>query len=718
MKRFLTIRVKLAFVSLLLLVIPVSGFWYGARMKSYLMAGQEQALALTARAVATILHDHPELFEGSVLHSYDREKEIHAYLLPNKIHLDGSYEEWSPLLAKAKNYDSGTILESTGVHENESLNFKHVIGRDDNYYYALFIVTDDTVIHREPNKVWLNKSDHLQIALADNYGRLNRYFLSAKGSGWVNAHLMPADQYNFMPVRFEPDIEGYWRDTIEGYVLELRLPRAMVKQNRISFAIADVDDRQTLQVATVIGTSGTRQSSDLGFLLTRSPELESILKALDKPQARISIVDARKRLRASVGTYYGEPDEFRTKADSRKLTLNNLIRPVVRLFAESYAEVFSENPDYMEEYQVAMLQTALNGQPFITRKHLADKNVEVLVAGEPLRSGSQVMGAVIVEQPTNSILSMKNRIVEDTIKITLVVFLVGTLALLFFATRLSGRIRKLMLQTDNAMGADGIIRKTFRPSGDQDELGDLSRRFAAMLTRLRDYNLYQEKMADNLEHEVRTPVAGISAALINLEKKLKPEDEELGNHLAGMHENIKRIERIMTSIREATTLDEALQQSEQTSFDLAASLRAWVEQGYALTFPDRFFNLQTPDYQVSITGDPIRIRQMLDKIFENAIDFSPDASSIDIHLSATGRQAGIRIANEGPPLPKQMQDHIFHSMVSVRRKKGTEAHLGLGLYVARKIAEFHTGSIGAKNRDDGIPGVELLITLPVMEETR
>jgi signal transduction histidine kinase len=516
-----------------------------------------------------------------------------------------------------------------------------------------------------------------------------------------------------MPVRFEPDIEGYWRDTLSGYVLELRLPLAMVKQNRVSFAVADVDDPVTGQVATLIGTSGTRQSSDLGFLLTRSPELESILKALDKPQARISVIDKRRRLRASVGTFYGEPDQFRSKGDTTSFSLNSLLRPFVRLFSESYAEVFAENPGYMEEYQVEMVQTALNGQPFTSRKPLADNNAEVLLAGEPLRVGNQVMGAVIVEQPTNSILSMKNRIVEDTIKITLLVFLAGALSLLLFASRLSGRIRKLMVQTDSAIGPDGVIRQTFRPSASQDELGDLSRRFADMLTRLRDYSVYQEKMADNLEHEIRTPVAGISAALANLEKKLTPEDKELRSHLGGMQESVRRIEHIMISIREATTLDDALQQSEQNSFNLEAALAAWVQQGYKLTFPSHAFNLLTPGQVIIITGDPIRIRQMLDKIVENSVDFSPAASRIDIHLALTGSQVEIRIANQGPRLPEQMRDQIFQSMVSLRQKKGSGAHLGLGLYVARKIAEYHGGSIRAEDRIGSVSGAAFIITLPL-----
>ena len=63
MKRFFTLRVKLALVSVLLLSIPIIGFRYASQMQSYLLLAQEQALSLTARAVATILNERPDLFE-------------------------------------------------------------------------------------------------------------------------------------------------------------------------------------------------------------------------------------------------------------------------------------------------------------------------------------------------------------------------------------------------------------------------------------------------------------------------------------------------------------------------------------------------------------------------------------------------------------------------------------------------------------------------------
>jgi dedicated sortase system histidine kinase len=712
--RFFTLRVKLALVSVLLLTIPLIGFWYASQMQGYLLFAQEQALSLTAKAVATILYERTDLFESNILQSFEEQKEIHAYLLDHKITLDGFTDDWKDLLDQAKYYGFDNVLENYGIYDDDTLNFRHLIGRRDNYYYVLFMVNDDVIVYRDKSYAGLNKSDHLQIAVQGSYeGQHDLYFLSPYESSWVNGHLMRKDPLNYVPERREPDIQGYWRETAGGYTIEMRLPAALVKNGRISFAIADVDDQISRKLNTVVGTSGTRQSSDLGFLLVRSPMLENIISALHTPSARIMIIDSRFRLRASVGQYYGEPDRFRLEVRNR-FSWKSPLKPIYAFFSDRYKEEHSQDPDYLTRIEDQDIKRAMRaGQPFILRHAVTESDAEILTAGEPIKYGNKVMGTVLVEQATNSILSEKNKIIEKTIDITLIVFLVGGLVLIAFASRLSGRIRQLAAQTESAIGPDGRIRNSFKGSKVRDELGDLSRWFAGMLKRLQQYNNYQEKMADNLEHEIRTPIAGISASLANLEKKISPADIEIQNHLGGMKENIRRIEAMMTSIREATLLEDALKLDEQTDFDLKEAFIVWVRDGYQQAFAANSFILKYPEEPIMFHGDPNRIRQMLDKLIENAVDFSAVDDPIQIELGSDNREARISIINQGPELPRDLQEQIFDSMVSIRTKSDRKSHLGLGLYVARQIAKFHGGSIRAENRSDGISGVVFSITLPL-----
>jgi signal transduction histidine kinase len=86
---------------------------------------------------------------------------------------------------------------------------------------------------------------------------------------------------------------------------------------------------------------------------------------------------------------------------------------------------------------------------------------------------------------------------------------------------------------------------------------------------------------------------------------------------------------------------------------------------------------------------------------DNAVDFSKPGDRIDIGLSKDEDGLHLSVSNPGPPLPDKMRTQLFDSMISVR-SRGNDEHLGLGLYIARLIAEGHGGSIRAGNTDDGV----------------
>jgi signal transduction histidine kinase len=92
---------------------------------------------------------------------------------------------------------------------------------------------------------------------------------------------------------------------------------------------------------------------------------------------------------------------------------------------------------------------------------------------------------------------------------------------------------------------------------------------------------------------------------------------------------------------------------------------------------------------------------MLDKLAENAVEFSALGDQIDITLTSDAGEVIVTVTNPGPPLPDKMLTQLFDSMVSVR-DNNRDKHLGLGLFIARLIAEGHGGSISADNIDGGV----------------
>ena len=100
---------------------------------------------------------------------------------------------------------------------------------------------------------------------------------------------------------------------------------------------------------------------------------------------------------------------------------------------------------------------------------------------------------------------------------------------------------------------------------------------------------------------------------------------------------------------------------------------------------------------------------MLDKLVDNAVEFTQPGDRIEVTIEETAGSVLLQVTNPGPYLPDNMRDELFDSMVSVR-KGNADKHLGLGLFIARIIAEGHGGKIAAENVAGG---VRFTVSLPL-----
>jgi two-component system, OmpR family, sensor histidine kinase ChvG len=283
--------------------------------------------------------------------------------------------------------------------------------------------------------------------------------------------------------------------------------------------------------------------------------------------------------------------------------------------------------------------------------------------------------------------------------------------LLAYAGRLAGRIRRLHREAENAIDSQGRVRGTIRPSAAGDEIGDLSRTMAGVLERLRGYNAYLEAMAGRLSHELRTPVAVVRSSLDNLREQPLPEEARKYVERAG--EGVGRLARLISRLSESTRLERLLEATERERFDLAQVVAGCVD-GYRAAYAPRVFELVRPSGAVWIEGVPDAIAQLLDKLVENAEDFAPPETPIRVALEPHGRGHVLAVENAGPPLPEEARARLFDSMVTMRAPQAPAddaAHLGLGLYIVRLVAEYHGGQVRAANLAGG-RGVRFEVELP------
>src|SRR5439155_8942092 len=169
------------------------------------------------------------------------------------------------------------------------------------------------------------------------------------------------------------------------------------------------------------------------------------------------------------------------------------------------------------------------------------------------------------------------RAFERLFNFVLAVLLLGSVALTWFATRLSGRIRRLRDDAEAAIDAHGRALRPLASSSALDEIGDLSRSFSDVLARLSQYADYQAKMASRLGHELRTPVAVVRSSLDNL--NAQPLSQDARVYIERANSGLKRLTAILTRMTEAARLEQALSDVERERFDVTRLVAGCVE-GY------------------------------------------------------------------------------------------------------------------------------------------
>ena len=306
------------------------------------------------------------------------------------------------------------------------------------------------------------------------------------------------------------------------------------------------------------------------------------------------------------------------------------------------------------------------------------ENSVIVAAAAPIFSadGKHVFGVIQLAQTADRWLTLRDRALTRLLNLTLFVTLFAVVAAFWFAGRMTLRITRLGAASETALGREGNLSRMLPEADARDELGDLSRSFSSLLGRLDEYTGYLRTLAGKLAHEIRTPLTIIRSSLENLESEGNSENAKV--YLARAREGSERLGAILTAMGAATRVEEAIAHSERQRFDLAALVRAAVG-AYGGAFPRRHFRCEVADEPIEMNGAPDLIVQMLDKLIDNAVDFSTDGATITVNLRADASTAELSVANPGPSLPPDTATRLFESLWQSRVESDKRPHFGLGL---------------------------------------
>lgn len=677
-----SLRSKLMLLSVAVLFIPYMGFDYLRQMEAYLRDTLEASLVDNSYAVAAALNEKPLLFDSSF---NDSGNTLYVHRLNNPVQMDGYTDDWQSYIDWSDTYRSDSLTD------NDS--FKLIMTKDEDYYYVLMQVNDDELTYATLNNGNGINGDHVVLVYRDKYQRLQRNYLAPSGPGLIRPfkYEESLDEYG-VEIRTQKNItnlSAVWQATEVGYNLEMKIPEYLLG-GYLGFTFKDIDNSKDSSVINTISTYANSKSAEPGQLISSSKRIENIIYTQGRTEGRrIWVLDRTAQVLASDGSL-------------KRIFPDNVFNIFYTLLLPPAYDQFKDDLAGASRLQGSEVKEALSGNTQTRWRSSPDKKAVIVSAATPVWFNNKIVGAVVVEETTNNIQIMQRQVLAGLFNKTLLIFFAIVFLLLLFAGRLSSRLIKLNRETTEAIDEYGKVQRNIVASHAGDEIGELSRSFSSMLERLQQYHHYLEGMASRLSHELRTPMAMVKSSLDLLQEETTEENKH--EAIQSAEQGLQRLQAILTRLTEASRLEQALQEADKQLIELNTFLQECID-GYKRIYPNQHFQLNTPQATLNYQVNPDLFFQMLDKLVGNAVEFSEAGKEITINLLDKNNTIELEIINAGPALPEDMIDDLFNSMVSIRKNKSDSGpHLGLGLYVAHLIAEFHGGTISAKNlgEDKGV----------------
>ena len=292
-----------------------------------------------------------------------------------------------------------------------------------------------------------------------------------------------------------------------------------------------------------------------------------------------------------------------------------------------------------------------------------------------------------------------------------------------FAGTIAGPIRRLSSAADRVRR--GITTRSEIPDFTlrSDEIGHLSGSLRDMTRALYDRIEAIESFAADVAHELKNPLTSLRSAVETW--PLAKTEESRERLLSVIIHDVRRLDRLISDISDASRLDAELARNNAEPFNLIHLISAVVEVSNSVINQD---NIKTvfivSDKNINsdfmFFGHDSRISQVIVNLIDNAKSFSKPDGEVRVILEKIGSKIEIRVEDEGPGIPAHALEKIFERFYTDRPDHGFGQNSGLGLSISRQIISAHRGVIWAENRYPESSGTEpigarFIISLPIIE---
>jgi two-component system sensor histidine kinase ChvG len=319
----------------------------------------------------------------------------------------------------------------------------------------------------------------------------------------------------------------------------------------------------------------------------------------------------------------------------------------------------------------------------------------------PIEKNGRIVGAIGLTTVAGEIDQLVRLEREQVLQMFVIAILVSIGLSLVLASTIANPLSDLAAAAE--LGRDKNARKmsphriripdlTARP----DEIGRLSSALRGMVTALYDRIEANEQFAADVAHEIKNPLASLRSAVGTM--RVARKEEQRDRLLDIIEHDVRRLDRLVSDISNASRLDSELVKEEMESFDLLKTLRALA--GYHAGEAKKAgveLIADLPDRPIQIQGLEARLAQVFVNLLTNAISFCEEGDAVRIWARRRENRVLVVVEDTGPGIPDSALSKIFQRFYSERPVGQFGNHSGLGLAISKQIVEAHGGVIWAEN---------------------
>ncbi|MBN9889609.1 sensor histidine kinase [Salipiger abyssi] len=399
------------------------------------------------------------------------------------------------------------------------------------------------------------------------------------------------------------------------------------------------------------------------------------------------------------GTLPG-PSPVDPRGEDHRTLISDFLDTVWRGVAGMFS-YFEQQPELsLEDRLRRMIES---GDPAATRVEAGtgSSGETLFTALSPIRQGNTIAGTVAMITTSAEIDAAVSAERERVLQMFVIATLVSIGLSLVLASTIANPISDLAdaaeIGRDRNTNKNGSRRiripdLTARP----DEIGRLSGALRGMVAALYDRIEGNEQFAADVAHEIKNPLASLRSAIGSL--RIVKKEEHRDKLLDVIEHDVRRLDRLVSDISNASRLDSELVKEEEQEFDLLEMLGNLTQfLGEDARRKGVEFITDLPANPIRINGLEPRLAQVFVNLITNAISFCEDGDAIRVWARRRDNRVLVVVEDTGPGIPEEALQKIFKRFYSQRPETDFGNNSGLGLAISKQIVEAHGGVIWAEN---------------------